>query len=133
MISISNFKFLTEEDLMNKIHYNRHQFSSIVLAYSFIYFFAGIISFIPILFIENPKNDIEYLSKFILLCLVITSSVILKNYIHYQKKNDISTIESSLYFLFSSLIFFVSYYFIKTKTKMMRNKKIKTIMITKKI
>ena len=87
MISVSNIKFLSEEDLNERISYNNFQFSGILSAYLSIYTFGGIISFIPIILIEKLKNEKEYLLKFTILCFVLTLSVILKNMIHFYKNS----------------------------------------------
>ena len=113
MFSISNNDFLKRDDIKEGINYSNFRFGFIVLSFIFIYFFSGIIVFIPILILEKYEN-FNYKIKLLILS-IITFSVIIKNAFHLYMQ--ISPLLCSCLFILNSSIFLGYLFYMEKKTK----------------
>ena len=119
MIITSFNTFLKKEEIEKNYNYENWQIIFIFILYIFIYFFGGIISFIPAQIFGNDENK-NYLNCLVML-FSLTCSIIIKNTLHFFLVDKITSLQASLVlcsflFLFFSLIY-LYFLHIKTSTK----------------
>ena len=109
MLLFSFFEFLPQEDIRNNVLYPGSKIVVLLLGYILIYIFTGIISFMPVLLLnnindkKNPESKQEDWLNNIIIIFPNTFSVIIKIIIHTNL--NISLFFCSFIFLVNSLIY----------------------------
>ena len=117
MFISSFYPFKIKDEIEKNSNYENWQLVIICLLYLSIYFFGGIISFIPAQIFEY--NETENFRNCFLMLLTLTGAVIIKNSLHFYIFNNINSLCVSLIlcsFLFLSFSLIYLHFLLKSKT-----------------